>query len=211
MELANAFKSKFKLLKKKPHKRVLKKFIHGSKKSIISNTINSMNHSSESSTASTKEVNKNHDTPDININKRRLLGDTNNSFHNKGLSVNTVLEAPLLTQKALSTQCSSSTFKQQHERRVEKVVENLKSPDKPLERIGSIITESKVVPDSDDRNMKIPTTEQIIAQSMAELARINEENSISDNTSGFIEDPSPKISVGITDTWGKNGPNVDDS
>lgn len=47
------------------------------------------------------------------------------------------------------------------------------------------------------------STEQLIIQSIAELAKINEENdSVSDQSSSLL-DPSPKVNVGILDTWEK--------
>lgn len=61
------------------------------------------------------------------------------------------------------------------------------------------------------------STEQLIIQSIAELtkiaelAKINEENdSVSDQSSSLL-DPSPKVNVGILDTWEKYTPRNDDT
>ena len=57
--------------------------------------------------------------------------------------------------------------------------------------------------DTQASEKKVTETEKIIAESIAKLAKINEENdTISDNSSD-IKDPSPKINVQIKDTWGE--------
>ena len=69
--------------------------------------------------------------------------------------------------------------------------------------------------DSESERVKVSTspikrtTEQIIAQSLAELAKINEENDSKSDWS--LQDPSPKINVDIKDTWGTNTPRLNDT
>ena len=46
---------------------------------------------------------------------------------------------------------------------------------------------------------------------MTELAKINEENSVSSRSESVKEDQSPKILVGIQDTWGNENSKLDDT
>ena len=55
------------------------------------------------------------------------------------------------------------------------------------------------------------TVEQIIAQSIAELEQINEENSVSNKSESLQEDLSPKVTVGIIDTWGIDTMDLNDT
>ena len=71
--------------------------------------------------------------------------------------------------------------------------------------------DSKASKDQDNLFAAKKTTEQIIPVNIAELAKIKEETDSLSEKSESCSDPSPKFSLEIKDTWGKNTPRLDDT
>lgn len=143
-----------------------------------------MNHSSESSTKSTKNAVISQATPDINVNKDKLLLESRSGSQNKPLNVNTGRDILTLSKKSLSTPASASKFKTIHEKNTSIVATYQRKSEKSIDVIVGDTTDAKSTlrVDTAPASPKTKTTEQIIAQSMAELAKINEENSVSDKS-----------------------------
>lgn len=94
-----------------------------------------------------------------------------------------------------STPLSKSGFKTRD-------LEERRTSELPLERLSLLETPSSP--------MK-RTTEQIIAQTMADLAKIKEENSVSEVSTSKLEDPSPKVVLDVKDTWEPSPSKLDDT
>ena len=71
--------------------------------------------------------------------------------------------------------------------------------------------DSKSAIDQDNIFSAKKTTEQIIPVNIAELPKIKEENDSHSEKSESCSDPSPKFSLDVQDTWGKNTPRLDDT
>jgi hypothetical protein len=206
------FKAKLSSFNKKPKRRVLKRF--SNKKVSKKASQQTIVHKREDSSGSSSTPFHQKQIEDLPSPVETLKSSSPKNKAKKRfrvLSISSVNDIPMIQVKQCSTPLPVSTVKPiiehesksatnlQHQSDINQDTEHLQSQPKSEVRlnIGNI-------------SPKKATTEQLIAQSMAELAKINEEVSLSD-ASSQLPDPSPKVTVGITDTWDTYSTKLDET
>lgn len=201
-EMNSAFKSKLLGSKRKPKRRVIRKIVsrdQALKNSKKSNLL-SVNESTES-TSNQKTIEK---SPDLTKDTRQIEQVSSSIFQKKQLEVKTSTPNLCIPDDINSAPLENSTRNRTKKplkivfQKSRKVESALGSPLKLLSEAPSTLNMDLLPTETPKK-----TTEELIAQSMADLAKINEENSVSEKSSSHPEDPSPKITVGVADTWGK--------
>lgn len=227
-ELNGPFKSRLaEINKAKPHKRVLKKFINKKTTKKFSNSNNIIEGSG--SKINSPIARKSNETPDLKLSKKLLIKESevgSNTHKNspKNSSTRNVLKYRIKGSKhrGLATyknKMKSMPIHEDHKFKNNQKLEskiNLSQHKKTDNNLDVPKNDSQIFGSSEASNSRNlspsrMTTEQIITQSIAELDKINEENSVSQVSESFTDDPSPKVLVGITDTWGSTGSVLDET